>query len=145
MKTTGRIRAWLLALAFLFVLVAALSTPVWQVISYRREQLAGAELIRRLSDRRPESVSSKTWNAATGWAITAYVNVCFSREHVAYDQLTRFNREVEERLSGRVDLKTIDWIWTRLSETGPHGQRYVLTFEPQYREEVYEEKVPGGQ
>ena len=35
------------------------------------------------------------------------------------------------------DLQSIDWMWERLAETGPHGQRYVEKFEPEYRSLVY--------
>jgi hypothetical protein len=55
---------------------------------------------------------------------------------VSLEELRRFNADVAERLRGPVDLGTVDWVWERLGQTGPHGQRYRERFEPQYREGV---------
>jgi len=131
----------MLLVAFALIGVLAFVAPVgfrfWRLVSYARQQRIGAELIGSLNERRPESVPTKTWDDATGWAITAYHNVCFSETHVTFDELVRFNHDAKMKLAGNVHLISIDWVWERLAETGPHGQRYFEKFEPEYRSLVY--------
>ncbi len=126
------------------IAVVAITAPVglrfWQLLSYARERTIGAELIESLAQRRPATVPTQTWEDATGRAITAYHNVCFSEEHVTFDELVRFNHDARNKLAGNVNLQSIDWVWARLAKTGPHGQRYFDKFEPQYRSLVYQEQ-----
>jgi hypothetical protein len=96
-----------------------------------------------LAQRRPADVNAAAWDEATAWANTAYANVFFSEQHTPIDELRRFRIDVEERLEGDVDLATIDWLWQRLGETGPHGRRYRHRFEPQYRESLKELMAKG--
>jgi hypothetical protein len=130
-------------------LIAVLATVVpaslrfWELISYARQRTIGAELVESLNARRPETVPIQTWRDASGWAITAYHNVCFSEEHVTFDELARFNHDTRIALSGNVNLQSIDWVWARLAKTGPHGQRYVANWEPEYRSLVYREELKG--
>jgi hypothetical protein len=103
-------------------------------MEYHYEQRATLELMRQLRDRRPVGVDADRWEYASGWAITAYCNICFSPGYVPLDELKRFRTELEERLREPVDLTTIDWVWERLGKTGAHGQKYRERFEPEYRE-----------
>ncbi len=121
----------------ILTLAVPISVRFMQLVAYARQRAAGAELVESLRGRHPAAVSAKTWDNATGWAITAYYNVCFSEEHVTFDELVRFTHDAKIKLAGDVDLKTVDWVWARLAETGRHGQRYVTRFEPQYRALVY--------
>jgi hypothetical protein len=84
-------------------------------------------------DRRPEKVDVEVWKAATSSTITAYENICFCESTVPIGELKRFRADIDERLTGHVDLSTTDWIWQRLAETGPHGRLYRKKFEPEYR------------
>lgn len=124
-------------IVFFLIAVSVVAVPVglrfWRLRSYALQQRAGAALIGTLSERRPESVPTKTWEDATGWAKTAFHNVCFSERQVQFEELVRFNHDAEVKFAGEVDLNSIDWVWSRLAETGPHGQRYVEKFEPEYR------------
>lgn len=125
------------ALIPVVAIVAPVGWRVWRLLAYARQRTIGAELIESLRNRRPEGVPNPTWEEATGWAITAYANVCFSEEHVTFDELVRFNHDARMELAGDVNMQTIDWVWARLAKTGPHGQRYVDKFEPEYRSLVY--------
>ena len=129
-------RTSLLLVAFALTGVLAIAAPVglriWRLVSFARQQRIGAELIGSLKERCPEMVPKKTWDDATGWAITAYHNVCFSESHVTIVEMVRFNHDARMKLAGNVDLQSVDWVWKRLAETGPHGQRYVDKFEPKY-------------
>jgi hypothetical protein len=93
-------------------------------------------LLDTLPERRPEAVSDKTWDAAVRWTGIASANVCFSTSHVPLPEMKRFVKCLEKRMSEPVDLDTIEWIWDRLDETGPHGKRYVANWRPEYRREV---------
>jgi hypothetical protein len=87
-----------------------------------------------LKGRRPPSVSPRLWEESVGWAITAHCNVCFSEGHASYEAMCRFEEQLDEKLEGEIDLGTIEWIGDRLSETGPHGQRYMANWRLQWRE-----------
>ena len=126
------------------VIAAPIGLRVYQQLKYARQRILGAELVESLRDRRPDEVPSQRWQDATGWAITAYHNVCFSEEHVSINQLVLFNRDARSELAGEVSLQSIDWVWARLAETGPHGKRYVSQWEPEYRSLVYRDLVPDG-
>lgn len=117
-----------------FAWIAAL---VYRNYVYSLEQHAVFKLISQLRERRPPNVEAEVWNSATGWAFTALANVCVNENCAPIAELRCFRVEFETRLHGPVDLSTTDWIWKRLGETGPHGQRYRKRFEPLYRESVY--------
>ena len=117
--------------------ITLLAVRVWSLHEYAQERKSVRETLDWLrEDRRPDKVGAKVWEVATGWAITAYENVCFSEEHTSFCELRRFRVDFEKRLAGDVDLATTDWIWQRLAGTGPHGQHYRRKFEPQYRQDV---------
>lgn len=131
----------MLIVVFVLIGVLAIAAPVgirfWRLVSYARQQRIGAELIGSLHGRRPETIPKKTWEDATGWASISYNNVCFSESHVAFDELVRFNHDARLQLEGNVGLHSIDWVWERLAETGPHGKRYFEIFHPEYRSLIY--------
>lgn len=125
---------WLAALVLVQVGVVPAALAVVRHYHYFREHRAGREQLLQLQHRRPADVDPQAWDWATGWAVTAYCNVCFAPGYVSSEELRRFNADVAERLRGPVDLATVDWVWHRLGCTGPHGLSYRLRFEPQYRE-----------
>ncbi len=133
-----RRRAWLL-LALLALAGVFLARPSKRFVDqwiYAQHRQKAADLVETLPNRRPSHVAPKAWEIASGWAVTAYRNVCFSPEHVSLSELKRFKADLEHEVAKDVDLETIDWIWRRLEDTGPHGKRYVERFEPQFREHM---------
>jgi len=40
--------------------------------------------------------------------------------------MLRFEQDLDEKLKGRVDLKTLKWIGERAAQTGPNGERYMV-------------------
>lgn len=112
-----------------------------QVLTYSRHQRATADLIVSLKVRCPPEVDAMIWDEATGWAITAYHNICFSDAHVPLAELKSFKHDVAERLTGDVDLNTVDWIWIRLEQASPYGREYAAKFEPVYRNQVYRDSL----
>jgi hypothetical protein len=138
MTATRRMK-WLVVFSLLAAVAFCIALPalwIWPQFVYGRERSAGHEVVTQLVDRRPADVPPAVWEEATTWAITAYANVCFSESHVPLDELRRFRVDSEERFEGEVNLATIDWVWQRLGETGPHGRQYRDRFEPQYRENL---------
>lgn len=131
-----RLRTLLVCVAILATAFACLAF-VGKITEYPRHQSRGARLLETLDTRCPATVSPQTWDDATGWAITAYHNICFNANHTTLKELDSFVADTEERLNGPVDLATIDWIWARLAATGPHGEAYASRFLPQYRATVY--------
>lgn len=103
------------------------------VIRYASQQRATSDLIDSLSSRRPNNVSPAKWETATTWTGIAVANVCYSPDHVSFAELGRFKSDLESKLEQDVDLETLDWIWHRLANTGPHGAQYVEKFEGIYR------------
>jgi|GEM_PF-3895258 len=129
----------------LFVICALAVAPfairLCQLLEFRREQELANELISSLDSRRPSHTDQETWDDATRWAGIAFANVCFSDEHLTIEELRRFTIDTRQELQGEVDLDTIDWVWKRLSETGPHGKQYTNRVKPAYRNEVYGDPV----
>ncbi len=137
--TATRRTKWLVVFGLLAAVAFCIALPalwLWPQFVYGRERSAAYEVVTQLVDRRPADVNAAVWEVATSWAITAYANVCFSDEHVPIDEHRRFRVDSEKRFEGDVNLATIDWVWQRLGETGPHGAQYRDRFEPQYRENL---------
>jgi hypothetical protein len=127
---------WLIGLVVLAACVVPPAVWVFQQVAFAQDRRAAYDLITHLRHRRPPDVDERTWEMASGWAITAYCNVCFSPEHVSHDELRRFRADLEGRLREPVDLATVDWVWDRLGRTGPRGRSYQQRFEPLYRESL---------
>jgi hypothetical protein len=127
---------WLVGLALLAACVVPAALWLVPLVVYARQRDAEYELMVQLPSRRPPDVNPDEWEVAAGWAITAYCNVCCSPEHTPLKDLKQFCAELEERLHGPVDFKTIDWIWERLGRTGQVGQHYRQRYETQYQEEL---------
>ncbi len=121
-----------------FIVFALVAVRTWSFHRYFNEHDSiRDQLVQMRQNRRPENIDAVVWEVATTWTITAHGNVCFSPQEVTLSELKRLRADVEKRLAGHVDLTTTDWIWQRLGETGPHGQKYRQRFEPEYREDVY--------
>lgn len=127
---------WLAGVAVLAACLVPLTVRVVRLITYAQDRNAANELICQLGDRRPPNVDAETWEMASTWASIAYVNVCCCYEQVSHEELRRFRADLEKKVQGPVDLATIDWLWNRLGQTGPHGRNYQERFEPQYRENL---------
>lgn len=132
-------------LGFKLLLVAIIAVVVFpgvrffQKIKYQDAQINGAVLVDSLYARCPETVSADVWEEALDMTKTAYGNVCFSEEHVSLVELKALIADTEAKLSGPVDLATLDWFWGRLAQTGSHGEAYINGYEPTYRMMIFGE------
>ncbi len=133
---TRRWLRWLLGLALLAACVVPAALWLVPQVVYARQRDAGHVLMAQLYLRRPPDVNPDEWDVAASWAGTAYCNVFFSPEHTPLKELKQFCMELEERLRGPIEFKTIDWVWERLGRTGQCGLHYRQRYETQYHEEL---------
>ena len=111
--------------ALLSVPIAYLGVPVARQAEWMRLARGMEASIRDLRPGDPSIVTPAVWDQAQGAVITAYCNICFSPEHVSTPEMIRLRDDLERTLKGPVNLDTLIWIWGRLGETGPHGERYI--------------------
>lgn len=130
-----------LRFARVMAVMAGVAIAVWlaiavpQVYAIRRYNLASARINQKivaLELRRPSDVPAEVWQASVAWTSIAICNICFSERHAPYAELLRYERELDERLEGPVDLRLLEWARLRLAETGPHGRRYVERWRPDW-------------
>lgn len=112
----------------------------WQ---YRWKEDQVQDLIARLESRKPDDVDTKVWSSGVAWIGIAAGNIFFHRGYTSIEAMSAFERGLEEKLQHPVDLSIFDWIWDRLSETGPNGKKYVERFRSQMHESLEVEKPAG--
>jgi hypothetical protein len=88
--------------------------------------------IASLRERRPADVDAKQWDECVGWAVTAHCNICFSEGHTSFQEMRRFEADLDEKLKGDVGPDTLKWTLDRLAATGPTGERYIVRFREQW-------------
>lgn len=76
-----------------------------------------------LTPRCPPSVRKDQWEIAIWWTSNLAGNSLL-KEEGDLDDLRRFQRELEEKAKGDVDMTTISWIWDRHAQLTPAGKRY---------------------
>jgi len=90
--------------------------------------------IRYLKPSQPNPATAATWDCAHGWVFTAYCNVCSSPGKPGTAEMYRLRDDLDARLKGPHDLKTLRWIWDRLGETSPYGKQYTERYGPRFRD-----------
>jgi len=127
-------------LIVLLVIVLIISFPfgvrVWRLYSFAGQREAGIEVIENLRLRCPENVEEVVWDQAISWTRTAYYNVFSSIDNPTSKDLIPFISEVKVRLNEKIDMESIDWIWSRLALTGPYGREYVDRIWQEYKATV---------
>jgi hypothetical protein len=113
------------------ILIAFAGPLVWLLpkVYYAHRYRNAADRIQgkidALRSQRPEDVSEQVWEATVGWGCIAFRNICATENHTPYEEMIRFERDLDLKLTEVVDLKTFHWLWMRLGETGPKGKDYV--------------------
>lgn len=131
------IGCWLGIAAFIGIAMYLVIPVVMHVIelkSYYRLHDSTRKLIDAWSEKRPSDVPPKAWEHATDWTKNAFDNIFFSPSDTSFSELEKFRADLEVKLKEKANLETVDWIWKRLAETGPHGKRYVEQYQSRYRE-----------
>ena len=80
--------------------------------------------------KRPKDVTPKQWRGVVEWTLSAQVNCLRFQKSIKREDMDRFERELTERVSGPVDLKTIDWIWDEIARISMQGKRYGEIWRP---------------
>ena len=89
--------------------------------------------IESLATRRPPGVDQDQWMLAVLWTQNANANCCAMAEFLKTRDraaLERFADELEHRIQGPVDLKTIDWIWDEFERISKYGKHYSDEWRP---------------
>jgi adenylosuccinate lyase len=68
-------------------------------------------------------MTAKQWEIATWWTLTLTSNAALAEE-AKLNELHRFQRELEEKAKGDVDMATILWIWDQHAQLTPTGKEY---------------------
>ncbi len=70
-------------------------------------------------------------------------NVCFTPKEVSAEEMARLRVDVERKNRQPVTFDTFAWLWSRLGQTGPHGNEYITRMQPMWKE-VEESYVESG-
>ena len=116
------------AFAVFIIFLAVICWPVPKIYSAKRYRATVDRIqqkIEALRIQRPRDVSPDVWEATVGWAGIAFGNVFFFETHTPYTEMIPFERDLDEKLTGPIDIPFFEWFWARLAKTGPHGRQYV--------------------
>ncbi len=103
---------------------------------YARHHKRAYSAIDGLRHRRPTDVEQLVWDDLVDRTLTAYANTCFSKEHVSNLEMRKFDSDLQVKLNEVVGPRQLVWIWDRLEKTGPHGEKYMARFKPEFVDAV---------
>jgi hypothetical protein len=84
--------------------------------------------IRSLVTKCPPDLTQDQWNVAI-WRTTKLPDNPYLTGRDNLDDLRRFQRELDEKARGKVDMELIDWIWDGFAKLSPAGERYKKQFQ----------------
>jgi hypothetical protein len=86
------------------------------------------DTIALLAKKCPPDMTQDQWNVAVHWTVTLSGN-CSLPGGADLEDMQRFQRELEERAKGKVDMDLISWIWDEHAKLYPGGQQYKEKFQ----------------
>src|SRR5262249_22326902 len=89
--------------------------------------------IKNLATQTPPGVDQEQWTQAVLWTLNADGNCCAVADFLKTRdraELQQFADELERRINGPVDPKTIDWIWDEFERISKYGKMYSDKFRP---------------
>lgn len=105
--------------------------------------------LEKLNAKQPQNLSIELWTNLTNWNNNLHGNCGFSPFYLTDKQLAEaFADELELRVEGPVDLKTIDWIWdeymrfTRLKSYNRFRPTTPANMEPYVKNNASQNEVP---
>lgn len=138
---SGRLSWYQFSLRSLLIAVAVVSVVVscfawWHRAVTERRELDRQIMVtvRSLAKKRPPNMTRGEWGSAVAWTELLVGNSLLPFEAEA-DDLRRFQRELEARAEGDVDMSTILWIWDEVGRLTRAGREYQR-FRPQMLEEI---------
>lgn len=84
--------------------------------------------IESLASKCPPDMTKEQWEVAVFWTNNLPGN-CLLSGRVNLDDLRTFQRELEEKVQGKADMKLISWIWDEHARLTPAGQWYKQNFQ----------------
>lgn len=124
----NNVAAWLGALAAVLLLGLAVAylPQIVRFRMFRMERDRTEALLESIRTPTPQGIDPVKWDDVWMTVYNGFGNVCFTEREVSIVEMRRLRKDLELllRTSPR-DLKTLERIWERLGETGPHGAEYT--------------------
>jgi len=127
-------RSLLVALFVLAVLFAIYGWFNRRVFEPQRQANAIERHLGSLAKRRPQEMSPRQWESAVAWTLNLHGNSLL-RFQASAAKMRDFKERLEQKLTGKVDMQTIEWIWDEYADMCPGGRNYQK-FRPQMVEEI---------
>jgi len=129
MPVSGGYSRWYLGcLGLLAASALAFGMCVWLlVIRPQQQHMEWYRMVENriltLATKRPADVSPKQWAFCLHWTWNLHTN---AGNYNNFDRAAseEFLAEFDRRLNGKVDLRTIEWIWDQYVEHSQGGHRY---------------------
>lgn len=142
-KSADEPRQFRFSLRGIFMVMLALAIPLAAYGWFYRQIQAPSiysnrieQKIRSLVQRRPADMTRGQWGSAVAWTLNLHGN-SLVRFEADYSSIKAFDRRLEEKLRGDVDMSTIHWIWDEYAKLTPHGASY------QRFKEMMQEEIDG--
>jgi hypothetical protein len=100
----------------------------WRV--FRAEKETMQQIMTDWRSYPPPGVDPHDWNEAITIVYNAHGNVCYLPDEVPLEEMRRLREDMETKSQGPINLDTLDWLWWRLGQTGPHGAKYAAQMHP---------------
>ncbi len=121
----------LLGITVLAVLIAVLVPPVSHVARWREHNALAQRVkdkITSLKTRRPADVPTAQWDQAVNWTTNLIAQVYFAPVESDPDSLGRLAKSLDQKLTGKVDLGTLQWVWDECEKAPRSGAEYAIRF-----------------
>lgn len=112
-------------LAATLIAAFVLATVLWFQHSYRgrmRYDERIASHIRALATKCPSNLTAGQWQTLVSWTLKLHGNS--ELENLEVPKLREFENRIANRLEGKVDANSIEWIWDQYGEVTPSGATY---------------------
>jgi hypothetical protein len=125
------LRTLLIAVA-VFSLLLGLTVPIVKMNVALREYFSFVQQTRSkiesLSLSRPPNIPPGQWQEAVDSTSNVIGQIYFYPDHGGLESLKRLCKELDEKISGQVDLTTLQWVWNECEKAEGRGQVYAVRF-----------------
>ena len=114
----------LLATVTFFAICSATAVAVRHSIIGRNQYALRLEAhIDGLYAKKPSGLNRAQWQCMVDWTRNLHGNSLIAFQ-TSYRDITAFEARIKQRVSGRVDAGTIEWIWDEYAKVCPGGRNY---------------------
>jgi hypothetical protein len=103
-----------------------------KLAEYNRVAHSLLQSITLLEKRVPQGVSPQVWAGAVRETTRCQYYVCFGTDRTSIEELIKLRDDLVPKLSGPVDVETLEWTWKRLARTNADGERFVRMLTPKF-------------